>query len=96
MGEIGEIGETGEIGEIGETGETGETLEEPILEAQGWIKDASGKVVLIAQASHLTFSNSGIPSPSCDDFETELDPTASSSSLSVAAGRDGGIEPDKP
>ena len=86
----------GEMGEMGKMGETGEKLEQPILEAQGWIKDASGKVVLIAQASHLTVSNSGMPSHSCDDSETDPDPTASYPPLPVAASRDGGSEPDQP
>ncbi|MEA5536237.1 S-layer family protein [Crocosphaera sp. XPORK-15E] len=47
-----------------------ETHRPPIVEAQGWITDADGKVVLTAQASAVTPHSSGFMPASCYDLST--------------------------
>jgi len=37
----------------------------PVVEAQGWVRDANGQVILTAQAPTATPGSSGIPSASC-------------------------------
>ncbi|MEA5510232.1 S-layer family protein [Crocosphaera sp. UHCC 0190] len=47
-----------------------ETHRPPIVEAQGWITDADGKVVLTAQASAVTPHSSGFMPATCYDLST--------------------------